>query len=71
MSERVEVEWEGDWYPATILEARGAKYKIHYLGYSTEWDEWIEAARLRRRPTITPASGKNVSLNFRPALISY
>jgi len=62
--ERVEVEWEGDWYPATILEVRGSKYKIHYLGYDTEWDEWIDATRLRHRPTTTTASGKNVYQNF-------
>jgi hypothetical protein len=44
---RVEVEWEGDWYPATILEVRGAKYRIHYLGYGAEWDEWVTGARMR------------------------
>jgi hypothetical protein len=62
IGERVEVEWAGDWYPATILEVRGSKYKIHYLGYDTDWDEWIDAARLRRKPTtITmPASRKNI-----------
>jgi hypothetical protein len=70
LRERVEVLWEDDWYPATILEVRGAKYKIHYDGYDAQWDEWIDAARLRRRPTITPASGKNVYLNFSPAVTS-
>ncbi|MDT5061840.1 MAG: hypothetical protein QOH63_2299 [Acidobacteriota bacterium] len=71
INERVEVLWEDDWYPATILEVRGSKYKIHYLGYDTEWDEWVDAARLRRmRPTITPASGKNVYLNFSPTITS-
>lgn len=66
MNERVEVEWENEWYPATILEVKGSKYKIHYLGYGAEWDEWVEAARLRRRPGITSAGGKYVSLNFHP-----
>jgi hypothetical protein len=67
LRERVEVLWEDDWYPATILEVKGSKYRIHYVGYGTEWDEWVDAARLRRmRPTITPASGKNVYLNFLP-----
>jgi hypothetical protein len=68
---RVEAEWEGDWYPATILEVRGSKYRIHYLGYGTEWDEWVEAERLRRRPTITPASEKHVYLNYSTAATSY
>lgn len=47
VTERVEVEWEGKWYPATILEVRGSKYRIHYLGYGSEWDEWVDDSRLR------------------------
>jgi hypothetical protein len=70
LRESVEVLWEDDWYPATILEVRGSKYKIHYVGYGAEWDEWVDNARLRRRPTATSASGKNVYLNFRPAMTS-
>jgi uncharacterized caspase-like protein len=62
-NERVEVEWQGNWYRAVILETRGAKYKIHYLGYGAEWDEWIDAARLRRAST-TSVSGRNVYQNF-------
>ena len=52
---RVEVEWEGQWYPATILEVRGAKYRIHYLGYGSEWDEWVDDSRLRSTSKIVPA----------------
>lgn len=62
-NERVEVEWQGEWYPAVILETRGAKYKIHYSGYGAEWDEWVDGARLRRAST-TSVSGRNVSQNF-------
>jgi hypothetical protein len=53
ISGRVEVEWENNWYPATILEKKGSQYRIHYIGYGSEWDEWVDAARLRRRPTAT------------------
>jgi hypothetical protein len=70
MGERVEVEWEGDWYPATILEVRGSKYRIHYLGYGAQWDEWVDAERLRRKPAMTPASVKNVYMNFSTAAAS-
>jgi len=61
--ERVEVEWQGNWYRAVILETRGARYRIHYLGYGAEWDEWVDAARLRHAPT-TSVSGRNVYQNF-------
>lgn len=59
-SERVEVVWEGQWYPATILEVRGARYRIHYVGYGPEWDEWIDASRLRS--SVTPA-GRRLNLS--------
>ncbi|MDQ3819781.1 MAG: caspase family protein [Acidobacteriota bacterium] len=55
IKERVEVEWEGNWYPATILEVRGAKYRIHYLGYGSEWDEWVDDSRLRSTSKVAPA----------------
>lgn len=71
LRESVEVLWEDDWYPATILEVRGSRYKIHYDGYGAEWDEWVDNARLRRRQrATTAASGKNVYLNFSPAIPS-
>lgn len=60
LNERVEVEWEGQWYAATILEVRGAKYRIHYEGYGTEWDEWVDDSRLRTTSRITPA-GRRMS----------
>lgn len=66
VNERVEVEWEGDWYAATILDVKGTRYRIHYTGYGAEWDEWVEVARLRRARTVVPASGKNIQPNFSP-----
>lgn len=53
VTERVEVEWQSTWYPATILQVQGNRYKIRYIGYGAEWDEWIDATRLRRRPSTT------------------
>lgn len=43
----IEVEWEGDWYPATVLKKDGAKTLIHYVGFGNEWDEWVTAERIR------------------------
>ncbi|MCB9629982.1 MAG: hypothetical protein H6725_21625 [Sandaracinaceae bacterium] len=44
----VEVEWRGTWYPATILafEPNGL-VRIHYDGWSDEWDESVDPARVR------------------------
>lgn len=46
--EWVQIEWHGGWYPGTILEVDGARYKVTYDGYSSAWDEWVEPSRLRR-----------------------
>jgi hypothetical protein len=68
VSERVEVEWQGEWYPATVLEVRGAKYRIHYLGYGSDWDEWVDGARLRSTSSVTPA-GRRLSFSESSAVL--
>lgn len=45
---KVQVKWKGRWYPAVILEVKDAKYKIHYEGYESSWDEWVTQARIKR-----------------------
>lgn len=45
--EKVQVEWHGAWYPATVLEVGSNKWKIHYDGYDNSWDEWVEPNRIK------------------------
>lgn len=48
VGDHVLVEWEGNNYPAMILEAPGpAKYKVHYDGYDPVWDETIPRDRIK------------------------
>ncbi len=49
VGDEVEVKWKGSWYPASVLEAKGGKYKIHYDGYSDSWDEWVGLSRIRAK----------------------
>jgi RNA binding activity-knot of a chromodomain len=44
--EQVDVIWRGTWYRAEILQLAGGKYKIHYTGWDSKWDEWVEPARI-------------------------
>ena len=44
---RVEVTWKGEWYPATVLDRRGALHLIHYDEYDDDYDEWVSARRIR------------------------
>lgn len=43
----VEVEWQGSWYPAEILNLLNGQYRIHYVGYGSNWDETVGPERIR------------------------
>src|SRR6266850_4991067 len=63
--DRVEVEWKGDWYQAEVIEVKGNQYKVHYDGYASSWDEWVDTSRVRipaikpNNPTITSKSSSS------------
>jgi hypothetical protein len=44
---RVEAEWEGSWYPATVLTARWGMHLVHYDAFEPVWDEWVSTDRIR------------------------
>ena len=46
------------WFPARVIQSHNSKVLLHFLGWSDEWDEWIErdSTRLRQhRGWGTPA----------------
>lgn len=45
----VKVLWQGTWYDAHILKAKGGKYLIHYDGWESKWDEWVGLSRIKPR----------------------
>jgi hypothetical protein len=46
--DRVQVEWQGRWYPAVLVEQRGSdRWFIHYEGYEDSWDEEVGPDRIR------------------------
>jgi len=48
VGDHVLVDWEGNTYPAMVMEALGpTKFKVHYDGYDTIWDEGIPRDRIR------------------------
>jgi hypothetical protein len=48
VGDHVMVDWEGSIYPAYVMEAQGAtKFKVHYDGYDTVWDEVVPRDRIR------------------------
>ncbi len=47
VGQRVEVESEGRWYAATVVEARLGLHKVHFEGWDASWDEWVPSSRIR------------------------
>jgi len=46
--DHVLVDWEGNTYPAHIIDALGpSKFKVHYDGYDTVWDETVPRERIK------------------------
>jgi hypothetical protein len=49
-----EVLWGGTWWKAKVLEQKDGKYRIHYVGWDSSWDEWIGPERYRPLPGAKP-----------------
>jgi hypothetical protein len=45
----VDVWWRGAWWPAIVLERRGDRFRVHYDGWGSEWDEVVDSERIRER----------------------
>jgi hypothetical protein len=58
VGDHVMVDWEGNTYPAYVIEAPGpSKFRVHYDGYDVVWDETIPKDRIRgyvEGPVLAP-----------------
>jgi RNA binding activity-knot of a chromodomain len=45
--DKVQVEENGKWYPATVLDTRPGEWFIHYEGYSSQYDLWVGSSRIK------------------------
>ena len=50
IGEYVLVEWEGHDYPAYIIDTKGPdRYRVHFEGYDTRWDQDVTLDRIKGR----------------------
>jgi len=50
--DKVQVKYgNAQYYNAGIIDAKNGKYKIHYDGYSNNWDEWVTPDRIKATNT--------------------
>ena len=47
---KVLTEWQGRWWPATVTAVDGKRFRVHYDGFPTTDDEWVDIGRLAPRP---------------------
>ena len=45
--QQVKVEWKGSWWDALIRDIQGDNYLIHYVGFDSSWDEWVDTSRIK------------------------
>jgi len=46
----VQVRWGMQWFEGQVIARRGDDYLVHYVGWSSSRDEWVDDSRLRAGP---------------------
>jgi hypothetical protein len=72
VGDTVDVEWSGTWYEAQILAVLpSSQYKIHYVGWGSNYDETVGPSRMRARvggsaPSSTIAATTTTTSSAKP-----
>jgi hypothetical protein len=72
IGEFVQVDWDGRDYPAYIVDKKGkTKYRVHFDGYDTRWDEDVTPDRIKGRikgPAAIPPPPERIAraMGIRP-----
>jgi hypothetical protein len=65
IGEFVWVDWDGRDYPAYVVDRKGStKYRVHFDGYDTRWDEDVTVDRIKGRikgPAAVPPPPERVA----------
>jgi hypothetical protein len=55
----------GEWYAARVIEARGEKLKIHFIGYESDEDVWVDPDDLKPIKPVQYAIGTEVEVRWK------
>jgi hypothetical protein len=58
---KVEIKWNNTWYKGAVVEVKDSKYKVHYDGWTSSRDEWVDKDRLRILGNSAAGNGSNSS----------
>ncbi|WKZ65065.1 MAG: agenet domain-containing protein [Flavobacteriales bacterium] len=56
VNDPVEIDYQGTWYPGTVLKVEAEKYFVTYDGWDESWNEWVGKERLRGMRPAEPAA---------------
>ena len=62
VGERDQFQWHSDWYPVRVIQEKGEKLKVHYIGYGVADDLWVTPDKLRPIKPVQYAIGKEVEV---------
>ena len=69
VGDHVLVDWRGADYPAVIVGIEGsARFRVHFDGYSNDWDEILPATRIKGRLSTTPNAVIARGLPMKPSV---
>lgn len=60
---RVEVEWEGEWYRALVIDRDGDRFLVNYYSFPDQDNEWVEKSRMRVPTQKTYQQGRRVRID--------
>lgn len=61
----VEVNWQGEWYSAKILQNQSGAHYVEYDGFGNEWNEWVPSKRVREKNQSRFKIGSEVSVEWK------
>ena len=64
VGQRVEVNYEGKWYRAKVIQADGDQLQVHYVSFDDSSDEWVGLDRIRPYQPAQFAEGDKVEVRW-------
>ena len=64
VGQRVEVEEDGKWYKAEVIDTDGEQREVHYVQFDDSWDAWVGLERIRPYQPAQFAQGDKVEVKW-------
>ena len=64
VGQRIEVNYEGKWYKAKVVDVDGDQLQVHYVNFDDSWDEWVGPDRVRPYQPAQFAEGDQVEVRW-------